>query len=74
MQASAWKVVYEALKELEEEGLEDKKIKDQLGANQKLRARYLILYDMVSHLIDANQTKVSVLATTTRELISTNLI
>jgi hypothetical protein len=66
--------VYEALQELEAQGLEDRKIKDQLSANPNFRAHYLILYDMVSHLVDANQAKVSVLATTTRRSISTDLI
>jgi orotate phosphoribosyltransferase-like protein len=65
MQASAWKVVCEALHELEEQGVDDKKIKDELGLSRNLRARYLVLYDMVSHLANANQVKVSVLATTT---------
>jgi hypothetical protein len=66
--ASAWKIVMETLHELARDGLTDETIKIQLKNNQKLRARYLVLYDMVTELVNLSQAKFSVLATTTRKI------
>lgn len=67
MLASGWKLVAETLLELAEAGLLDYKIKNQLKTDPNIRLRYLNLYDMVKELVELNQTKVSVLATTTRK-------
>lgn len=63
--ASAWKIVSETLHELAQEGLTDQTIKMQLRRNENLRARYLVLYDMVNLLVNLSQAKFSLLATTT---------
>ena len=68
--ASAWKIVSETLYELAEDGLTDQGIKSQLRSHENLRARYLVLYDMVNVLVNLSQAKFSVLATTTRKILS----
>ncbi|KAG6813367.1 hypothetical protein H0H92_011633 [Tricholoma furcatifolium] len=64
MLASAWKLVCETLAQLAVHGVTDASIKSQLKNNQGLRARYLVLYDLVNDLINISQSKFSVLATT----------
>ncbi|KAG7098800.1 hypothetical protein E1B28_000705 [Marasmius oreades] len=66
MIASAWKLVADSLCELEEDGLSNKQVVQQLSNNQELRSRYLALYDVIDTLVKLNQTKFAVLATTTR--------
>jgi len=63
--ASAWKLVSDTLHELAQQGLTDKTIKMQLRNNVNLRARYLVLYDLVTVLVNLSQVKFSLLATTT---------
>lgn len=65
--ASAWKIVSETLHELAQQGLTDKTIKMQLRSNENLRTRYLVLYDLVTVLVNLSQVKFSLLATTTRK-------
>ncbi|KAF9263366.1 hypothetical protein L218DRAFT_959393 [Marasmius fiardii PR-910] len=65
MIASAWKLVADSLCELEEAGLSNKQVVQQLSNNPELRPRYLALYDMIDTLVKLNQTKFAVLATTT---------
>jgi hypothetical protein len=67
--ASAWKIVSDTLHELAQEGLTDEKIKMQLRNNESLRARYLVLYDMATVLVNLSQAKFSLLATTTRKIL-----
>ncbi|KAL0578301.1 hypothetical protein V5O48_003712, partial [Marasmius crinis-equi] len=65
MIASAWKLVADTLCELEEDGLDDSKVVKQLTDKPELRSRYLVLYDLMNLLVDINQTRFAVLATTT---------
>lgn len=53
--------------ELAQEGLTDKNVKLKLKSDEKFRARYLALYDMVNILVNISQAKFSVLATTARK-------
>ena len=59
----------DTLGELQEDGLGDRTAQVDLRKNEDLRSRYLVLYDMVSKLVEIGQNKFSVLATTTRECI-----
>jgi hypothetical protein len=72
MLASAWKIIYESLLELQAVGLEDRTAKTQLKNSANLRSQYLVLYDMVNYLVDTNQVKFSVLATTTGACLSSS--
>ena len=65
--ASAWSIVLETLRELDDAGLSDSNVKTQLRKDHKLRSRYLVLYDMVGVLANMSQAKFSVLSTTTRK-------
>jgi hypothetical protein len=65
--ASAWLIVLNSLRELEEDGLSDRTVNAQLKKNESLRSRYLVLCDVVNVLVNTSQAKFSVLATTTRE-------
>ena len=69
MLASAWKIVLDTLGELQQDGLGDRTAQADLKKHEDIRARYLVLYDMVSKLVEIGQNKFSVLATTTREFI-----
>lgn len=66
MLASAWKLVSDSLNELAIDGLTDKNIKSKLKTDPDMRARYLVIYDMVNDLVTMSQNRFSVLATTTR--------
>lgn len=70
MLASAWKLVLDTLGQLKADGLADRTAQASLKKNENLKSRYLVLFDMVSKLVDIGQNKFSVLATTTRELSS----
>ncbi|KAL1744793.1 hypothetical protein HDZ31DRAFT_63775 [Schizophyllum fasciatum] len=61
--ASAWKIAADTLALLAQEGLDDRSVKNQLKSNEKMRSRYLVLFDMVGHLVDMSQAKFAVLAT-----------
>ncbi|KAL1736146.1 hypothetical protein EV714DRAFT_242551 [Schizophyllum commune] len=63
--ASAWKIASDTLALLAKEGLKDHTAKNQLKNNEKMRSRYLVLFDMVGHLVDMSQAKFAVLATKT---------
>ena len=67
MLASAWKLVSETLYDLAELGVTDGTIKSQIRSNGVIRARYLVLYDLVNTLVSMGQARFSVLATTTRK-------
>lgn len=69
MLASAWKIVLDILRKFEQDGLTDHNVKMLLKKNKALRSRYLALCDMADIIVNANQTKVSVLATSTREML-----
>jgi hypothetical protein len=68
MLASAWKMVSDRLNEFAVEGLTDQNAKLQLQSNADMRARYLVLCNMVDVLVKMNQDRSAVLATTAREL------
>jgi hypothetical protein len=61
--------VLDTLGELQEDGLGDRTAQADLKKREDLRSRYLVLYDMVSKLVEIGQNKFSVLATTTRECV-----
>jgi hypothetical protein len=63
--ASAWHIVRNSLRTLQNDGLMDDKIKSQLAKSEHLRSHYLVLYDIVNVLVNISQAKFSVLATTT---------
>lgn len=69
MLASAWSIILGTLGELKLDGLGDRTAQADLRRNDDLRARYLVLHDMVSKLVDIGQNKFAVLATITRERI-----
>lgn len=62
--ASAWRIVCDSLIELKADGLANDKVLDQLERSADLRNRYLVMFDMVSRLVNLSQAKFSVLATT----------
>ncbi|TFK23947.1 hypothetical protein FA15DRAFT_620109 [Coprinopsis marcescibilis] len=64
MLTSAWKLVRDALTGLQRDGLSDKNVKTKLKADEGIRTRYLVLFDMVNNLVDMSHHKLSVLATT----------
>ncbi|KAH7924249.1 hypothetical protein BV22DRAFT_1035310 [Leucogyrophana mollusca] len=65
MIASGWKLVVDVIRSLQREGLSDRNAHVQLQQDESLRSRYLILCDMVNDLVELEQRKFSVLATTT---------
>src|SRR3984957_4094299 len=65
--ASAWRIVLNILRTLEEDKLSGITPKTRLAKSENLRTRYLALYDMVNALVSTSQAKFSVLATTTRK-------
>lgn len=67
MLASSWKLVYQYLRQIRRTGVEDGSLRAQLAANEELRTKYLVLYDVVNNLTSLNQKKMSLLATTSRE-------
>jgi len=67
MLASAWKLVSKTLYDLALLGVTDGTIKSQIRNNVDIRARYLVLYDLVNILVSMGQARFSVLATTTRK-------
>lgn len=66
MLASAWRIVSETLNGLAIDGLTDKNAKTKLKNDSALRARYLVLFDIVKVLVKLDQDRFSVLATTAR--------
>lgn len=68
MVASAWKIIYDELKSIKAEGIDDANIKGRLKSDDNLRQRYLVLFDMVQNLVKVFNTRVSNLATTSRKL------
>ncbi|KAF7980729.1 hypothetical protein HWV62_36739 [Athelia sp. TMB] len=64
MLASAWSIILGTLGELKLDGLGDRTAQADLKKNEDLRARYLVLYDMVCKLAEIGQQKFAVLATT----------
>ena len=66
MQASAWKLVCQTLYQLQAAGLNDQKVNEQLKSSLVIRSHFLVLCKLVDVLVDMNQQKFAVLATTTR--------
>lgn len=66
MLASAWRIVSDTLNGLAIDGLTDKNAKTKLKNDPNLRARYLVLFDIVKILVKMDQDRFSVLATTAR--------
>ncbi|KAJ3984757.1 hypothetical protein F5890DRAFT_1474338 [Lentinula detonsa] len=65
MLGSAWKIAVDLLYSLQEGGLFDESVVSTLKTDDRLRSQYLTLYDLVNTLVDLQQAKLSVLATTT---------
>ncbi|EIN11716.1 hypothetical protein PUNSTDRAFT_141986 [Punctularia strigosozonata HHB-11173 SS5] len=66
MFASIWKIVRDLLLELHELGLASNTVaRNHLKKDPELRARYLVLYDVVSALVQAGQENFRFLVTTT---------
>lgn len=63
MLAAAWRMVGETLQELEEQGLDDSTAREDLKKNEKMRSRYLLLFDTVNVLAQASQERLGLLAT-----------
>lgn len=55
MLASGWTIVYESLKYLENLGLEDKMVLQQLKSNNQLRTVYLLAFNLIKKLANASQ-------------------
>jgi hypothetical protein len=62
--ASAWKLVTHSLYELARRDVTDGKIKEQIKKDEATRNIFLILYDLVNMIVQINQDKFSLLATT----------
>lgn len=69
MLASAWKIASETLNNFATEGITDQNIKNKLKYDVLLRDRYLVLWDMVTTLVELSQNIFALLATTARMLI-----
>lgn len=67
MLASAWRLVGDTLRELSEAGVQDTTVKTYLGKDANIRAKYLVLYDIVNIVAQAGQSKFALLATTARK-------
>ena len=68
MFTSSWKIVYYFLRDIIREGVTDSTIRSRLTSDGSLRTRYLVLYDIVDTLTALCHTRLSLLATTSREL------
>ena len=68
MFTSSWKIVYYFLRDIIREGVTDSTIRSRLTSDGWLRTRYLVLYDIVDTLTALCHTRLSLLATTSREL------
>jgi hypothetical protein len=66
--ASGWKIVADNLIQLQEDGLTDNDVPAQLKASERLRARFMTLYDMVNTLVETMQNRFSFLATLSRKI------
>ena len=67
MLASGWTIVYESLKLLEREGLEDKSILNQLKIDNKMRTIYLLAYNLIKKLVTASQQRLRSIVQNTGE-------
>ena len=67
MFASGWKIVYYFLRDILRNGVTDSTIRTRLTSDGWLRTRYLVLYDIVDTLTALYHTRLSLLATTSRE-------
>ncbi|KAH0827858.1 hypothetical protein J3R83DRAFT_3485 [Lanmaoa asiatica] len=65
MVASAWKLVINTLRDLQNSSLSDATVRAQLQSDDNLRSRYLVLCDIVGVLVDLGQAHFSILAMTT---------
>jgi len=74
MLAAAWKMVAEALKELDGYGTPDSQIRRKLSLDAEFRERYLVLYDIVNVLVEAGHAHFQVLVTTTSKFCSSPLL
>lgn len=60
-------MVLRGLADLVRMEIDDRNVRIRLRNDEGVRKRYLILYDIVGHLVDLLQKRVSVLATTARK-------
>ena len=63
--AGAWRIVRNILKELEAMGLDDTDVRSQLRADEKLRTRYIVLYEIITMLARMGQQRIANLAAAT---------
>ena len=70
MLTSSWKIVYDYVRDIRGIDLIDTTIRAQLSSDEWFRMRYLALYDIVDNLTSLYHTRLSLLATTSRELES----
>ena len=70
MLTSSWKIVYYFIRDIRGIDLIDSMIRTQLSSDEWLRMRYLALYDIVDNLTSLYHARLSLLATTSRELES----
>ena len=72
MLTAAWRLAGAWLTDICDAGFDHDQVKAALHSDINFRARYLVLYDLVSIIVDANQQKFAVLATAARTLPSTD--
>ena len=70
MLTSSWKIVYHYVRDIRSIDLIDSMFRTQLSSDEWLRMRYLALYDIVDNLTSLYHARLSLLATTSRELES----
>lgn len=66
--AGAWRIVRNILKELEAMGLDDTDVRHQLRASEKMREKYLALYDIITMLTRMGQRRLANIAAATGRL------
>ena len=61
--ASSWSLVWNSLERLAEYGLEDAAVSARLRRDETFRSTYLVLFYLVQVIAEAEQKKISLLAT-----------
>ena len=64
MLTSAWRLTGALLTEIVDAGFSHEQVKTALRTDTRFRAQYLILYDLVNIIVNMNQQRFSVFATT----------
>lgn len=66
MLAAAWRLAGAMLMDVKQMARDNTALKAALRRDDKFRAEYLVLYDLVNTIVDVNQKKFALLATTAR--------